>query len=72
MKVKLHLKTPDVVEEAVRHEMSRLEDAGVDEDTRLNMEEELRECLDKFFNYGESVTIEVCTDTNKAEVLRAR
>jgi uncharacterized Fe-S cluster-containing radical SAM superfamily enzyme len=72
MKVKVHLKTPDVVEDTVKRELEYLKAAGVPEDVREDMGLEIRDCLEKFFKYGECVTLEVCTDGRRAEVLNAR
>jgi hypothetical protein len=73
MKIRIGFKTPDAVEEAVRDavesEMSK-DDIGPDVDP-ADLKYEATAACDKFVKWGECVTIEIDTETGKAEVLEA-
>jgi hypothetical protein len=61
MRIKVTLKTPDVVNNA-------LEDSGLDKDSEEYIE--LEELMNKYFNYGETLTVEFNTDTKNCVVMK--
>lgn len=73
MKVRMNFKMPDVVDDAVREtvdaEMLK-GDIGPEVDS-YDLRFEARRVCEKFVKHGEYVTIEVDTETGKAEVLPA-
>ncbi len=83
MKFQVTLKTPDAQDyaiesalEIVKNELQSQEenaDSGLDpddvEDYLSEKKDELKEFTDKWFRYGECVTIEFDTDTQTAKVI---
>ncbi len=77
MKIRIHFKTPDAVDYAIRSAVKR--EIPSDEEGRTKaylvvqerdkLGEELRTLTDKFVSHGESVVIEFDTETNSAIVV---
>lgn len=72
MKFVITMKTPDAVDcacaEAATEYNERVDETIMDEDIYSN----LTEICERWFKYGESVSIEIDTDKNTATVLESR
>jgi hypothetical protein len=68
MKIRVTMKTPDVVENAI---CSAVDDMTDDFDQKYDEKERLQKIFAKWFEYGEYLTVYVDTDTKTIEVAKA-
>lgn len=66
---RISMKTPDAVEYGIK---SALEYEDMDEYEAEAREDELKELCEKWFEFGECVTIEINTEEGTAKVLETR
>lgn len=78
MKLRVSFKTPDALEYALEDTISEVdpEELGFDdlrvEEAEIEREEQIAEAksvAERFINYGETVTIEIDTETGEARVI---
>ena len=74
MKVRVTMKSPDALSDAIydaveRKRMIAVNDGTTDDFDAEYEREELYEELSKWFKYGEYLTVEIDTDTGVAEVV---
>lgn len=73
MKFRITMKDPDCVYDAVQDAMKDLKIDGVSEDEMVELrekrEEQTRDLCDKWFEYGEYLTVEVDTEAKTCTVI---
>ena len=69
MKIRLHFKTPDVVDTAIEQVMSECEEGAKSDMSGFDLMAKIDVACNKFVKYGELVTIEIDTKTKTAIVI---